>query len=174
MSKKEPSGCGCTSIPFSLILLFMGGGYWLYNSQYKDFVISQSISLFKETISLVKQIPIPAEVQKYIPQPASKTTITQMPPKATNSPNQPTKSTPVKSPVPTQKPSAQSSHSSLNKAWQNKAMRGIYISRYAITNNASEKSIRSQVRYLRSQGINTIIHGVWGNACTMSKYRTKN
>ncbi|MGL6284380.1 MAG: family 10 glycosylhydrolase, partial [Microcoleaceae cyanobacterium] len=169
MSKNERNGCGCSSIPFSVILLFMGGGYWLYNSQYKDFVVSQSIALFKETISLVKQIPIPAEVEKYIPQPTPKTTITQIPPKSTNSPNQRTKSTPVKPQAPTKKPSAQSSPSSLNKAWQNKTMRGIYLSRYAITNNASEESIRSQVRYLRSQGINTIIHGVWGNACTMYK-----
>ena len=27
--------------------------------------------------------------------------------------------------------------------------------------------IRDRVRYYKSQGINTIIHGVWGNACTM-------
>jgi uncharacterized lipoprotein YddW (UPF0748 family) len=173
MSKNEPNGCGCTSIPLSVILLFMGGGYWLYNSQYKDFLISQSIVLFKETISLAKQIPIPAEVEKYIPEVFLKTTITATtPPVATNPTNQPTKSTPVKPVVPSKKPSVQSSRSSpssLNKAWQNKAMRGIYLSRYAITNNASEESIRSQVRYFRSQGINTIIHGVWGNACTMYK-----
>lgn len=50
---------------------------------------------------------------------------------------------------------------------EKKAIRGIYISRYQITNNASEKKIREQVRYYHSQGINTIIHGVWGNACTM-------
>ena len=41
------------------------------------------------------------------------------------------------------------------------------MSRYQITNNASEETIRQRVRYYRSQGINTIIHGVWGNACTM-------
>jgi uncharacterized lipoprotein YddW (UPF0748 family) len=27
--------------------------------------------------------------------------------------------------------------------------------------------IRERVRYYRDQGINTIIHGVWGNGCTM-------
>jgi hypothetical protein len=26
MSKNEPNGCGCKSIPLSVILLFMGGG----------------------------------------------------------------------------------------------------------------------------------------------------
>ena len=51
--------------------------------------------------------------------------------------------------------------------WEKKQIRGIYLSRYQITNNASEKTIRDRVRYYHSQGINTIIHGVWGNACTM-------
>ncbi|WP_017292894.1 family 10 glycosylhydrolase [Geminocystis herdmanii] len=44
---------------------------------------------------------------------------------------------------------------------------GIYMSRYDITNNASEDTIRKKVRHYRSQGINTIIHGVAGNGCTM-------
>jgi uncharacterized lipoprotein YddW (UPF0748 family) len=51
--------------------------------------------------------------------------------------------------------------------WEQKEIRGIYLSRYQITNNASEAMIRERVRYYKSQGINTIIHGVWGNACTM-------
>ncbi|MEL6903116.1 MAG: family 10 glycosylhydrolase [Cyanobacteria bacterium J06606_4] len=55
------------------------------------------------------------------------------------------------------------------EAWQSKAFRGIYISRYQITNRASEKTIRDRVRYYKAQGINTIIHGVWGNGCTMYK-----
>ena len=51
--------------------------------------------------------------------------------------------------------------------WQAKEIRGIYFSRYQITNNASEELIRERVRYYKARGINTIIHGVWGNACTM-------
>jgi ABC-type phosphate transport system substrate-binding protein len=51
--------------------------------------------------------------------------------------------------------------------WQKKTLRGIYLSRYQITNNASEQTIRERVRYYRSQGFNTLIHGVWGNGCTM-------
>ncbi|MBW4664338.1 MAG: hypothetical protein KME01_09085 [Chroococcus sp. CMT-3BRIN-NPC107] len=52
--------------------------------------------------------------------------------------------------------------------WEKKAIRGIYyLSRYQVTNNASEQTIRERVRYYRAQGINTIIHGVWGNGCTM-------
>jgi uncharacterized lipoprotein YddW (UPF0748 family) len=46
---------------------------------------------------------------------------------------------------------------------------GIYLSRYQVTNNADEQTIRQRVRFYRSQGINTILHGVWGNGCTMYK-----
>lgn len=51
--------------------------------------------------------------------------------------------------------------------WQKKEIRGIYLSRYQVTNNADESTIRERVRHYHSQGINTIVHGVWGNACTM-------
>jgi uncharacterized lipoprotein YddW (UPF0748 family) len=51
--------------------------------------------------------------------------------------------------------------------WEKKVIRGIYLTRYQVTNNADEQTIRERVRYYRSQGINTIIHGVWGNGCTM-------
>ncbi|MEO0769761.1 MAG: family 10 glycosylhydrolase, partial [Cyanobacteria bacterium J06649_4] len=53
--------------------------------------------------------------------------------------------------------------------WAAKETLGIYISRYQITNRASEQMIRDRVRYYKEQGINTIIHGVWGNGCTMYK-----
>lgn len=53
--------------------------------------------------------------------------------------------------------------------WEKKEIRGIYMSRYQVTNNASEKTIRERVRYYKNQGFNTIIHGVWGNGCTMYK-----
>jgi len=49
------------------------------------------------------------------------------------------------------------------------AIRGIYLSRYLATNNASEHAIRTRVRHYQAQGINTILHGVWGNGCTMYK-----
>ncbi|MGB3767795.1 MAG: family 10 glycosylhydrolase [Phormidesmis sp.] len=57
----------------------------------------------------------------------------------------------------------------LPAAWAEKQMRGIYLSRYQATNRASEQMIRERVRYYKAQGINTIIHGVWGNGCTMYK-----
>ncbi|MGD1864861.1 MAG: family 10 glycosylhydrolase [Phormidesmis sp.] len=59
---------------------------------------------------------------------------------------------------------AQASASDL---WYSKEIRGIYMSRYRITNNTDEATIRNRVRYYKQQGINTIIHGVWGNGCTM-------
>ncbi len=53
------------------------------------------------------------------------------------------------------------------KVWAGKEMVGIYLSRYQATNRASEQMIRDRVRYYKQQGINTILHGVWGNGCTM-------
>lgn len=51
--------------------------------------------------------------------------------------------------------------------WQSKEIRGIYLSRYQVTGSTREETIRDRVRYYKSQGINTIIHGVWGNGCPM-------
>ncbi len=53
------------------------------------------------------------------------------------------------------------------KNWREKAIRGIYLSRYKVTGKADEETIRRRVRHYKEQGINTIIHGVWGNGCTM-------
>ncbi|MGD1896338.1 MAG: family 10 glycosylhydrolase [Phormidesmis sp.] len=57
--------------------------------------------------------------------------------------------------------------SDISALWQSKEIRGIYMSRYRITNNTPEETIRNRVRYYKQQGINTIIHGVWGNGCPM-------
>jgi hypothetical protein len=51
--------------------------------------------------------------------------------------------------------------------WQEKNIRGIYIGRNQMANKADEKSIRRLVRFYKSQGLNTLIVGVWGNACSM-------
>ncbi|MEB3341965.1 family 10 glycosylhydrolase [Okeania sp.] len=84
----------------------------------------------------------------------------------------------VKTPLPTSsvKPTinpTKTNNNSPNKRtltlWDKKQIRGIYLSRYAITNNANERTIRERVRYYKKQGFNTIIHGVWGNGCTMYK-----
>jgi uncharacterized lipoprotein YddW (UPF0748 family) len=172
-NQKKPSGCGCSNIPISIILLLMGGGYWLF-SQHKEFLISQ-------TISLVQKIPIPEEIQQYIPisgNTEAPTTATSPNPSSSpanvktetpvNLPQAPqANSNPPKAALPAKK-TAKSPESTLPKnSWETKTIRGVYLSRYAITNNTDETTIRERVRYYHSQGINTIIQGVWGNACTM-------
>ena len=177
--KKKSSGCGCSNIPISVILLLIGGGYWLF-SQNKNFIVSQSISL-------VQKIPIPEEIQKYIPisQKTDPNTTDSIPPKSSQSPtnittttqpnlpqapkpSQSTQSTQATQPSSSQQKPATSPKPSLTKnSWETKEIRGVYFSRYSITNNTNEKTIRDRVRYYHSQGINTIIQGVWGNACTM-------
>ncbi|AFZ12375.1 protein of unknown function DUF187 [Crinalium epipsammum PCC 9333] len=146
---KKPNGCGCSSIPFSLILAILGGAYWWF-SQKGNQDISHLLSKIQEiTIPKVNQIP----------------TIFSSPTPSLSSRNDPTPNnqsastetiSPQKKPLPP-------------TPWEKKVIRGIYLSRYQVTNNADEQTIRARVRYYRSQGINTIIHGVWGNGCTMYK-----
>jgi uncharacterized lipoprotein YddW (UPF0748 family) len=119
MSPKKASGCGCSSVPISLIIAILGGSYWWFI--YLGPTPNASITNSPQTQTVPQASPI----------------------------------TPQKSPPLPQTP------------WDKKVIRGIYLSRYQITNNADEQTIRERVRYYHSQGINTIIHGVWGNGCTM-------
>ncbi len=165
LNKKEPKGCGCSSIPFSLILVMLAGGYFLFtqreslginkflSSNLPDnipFVNSPSPEAAISPTTTLPKAPIPQSNQ----QPISPVTTPQSP-QQTNSPSP--EQTALKTTAIPQTP------------WQKKAIRGIYLSRYQVTNNASEEMIRERVRYYRAQGFNTIIHGVWGNACTMYK-----
>lgn len=128
--------------------------------------------------------PSPAEVTKN--QPDSPQTKTPLP--TPNSEKKDEELTPTKpsqpdsskteKPLPTPAPKSsvnptQPNNNSLDQKsltpWEKKQIRGIYLSRYYITNNANEKTIRDRVRYYKKQGFNTIIHGVWGNGCTMYK-----
>lgn len=82
----------------------------------------------------------------------------------------PSVDSPIASPVPSSLPVKVTSpiiSGSSNAAWNKKVIRGIYLSRYQVTNNASEQTIRQRVRDYKAKGINTIIQGVWGNGCTM-------
>ena len=145
MSAKKASGCGCSSVPISLIIVILGGGYWWF------------IHLGHLNISRF----LPNNQQKTNPTPsASIANSPQIQTRATDIPTiapqaSPLSVTPQKSPPLSQTP------------WDKKVIRGIYLSRYQVTNNADEQTIRERVRYYHSQGINTIIHGVWGNGCTM-------
>jgi len=156
--KKENSGCGCTSIPISLIIVLLGLGYWGFTN------------LDKLNIGKL----IPENISKFLPNNQQQTTPdftpepTQPVPVANASPPQviPTETPTIKPQIPAL-PVTSKKSSSPQTPWEKKQIRGIYLSRYQATNNASEQMIRERVRYYRNQGMNTIIHGVWGNGCTM-------
>lgn len=160
--KKEPNGCGCANIPFSLIIVIFGGGYWWF-SQKGNLNISKFLPQSQQlTIPILNPTPIAST----IPTSASS--------KIFNIPSNPQ---PIASAIPVPAGSSPSNIIPNNQLaikknlpqtnWQKKVIRGIYLSRYQVSNNANEQTIRDRVRYYHSQGFNTIIHGVWGNGCTM-------
>ncbi|MBD2577061.1 family 10 glycosylhydrolase [Oscillatoria sp. FACHB-1406] len=156
--KKSSGGCGCSRIPLSLIVLLLGGGYWLF-TQRNSFNLGQLL---------------PSEVRNNVPFLNAPATEVSAIPGQTNAPaGAPSTAAPVSlprlSPIPPQSSPTPGAVASAQTPWQKKAIRGIYFSRYQITNNASEEAIRESVRYYRSKGFNTIIHGVFGNACPMYK-----
>jgi len=146
---KKPNGCGCSNIPFSVIIIILGGGYWWF-SQKGNLDISNLLSKIQQiTIPILNSTPTPIT--------SSTPTFSLSSPLSLPPNNKQVSVKPItlpKAPLPP-------------TPWQKKVFRGIYLSRYQITNNADEQTIRQRVRYYRSQGINTIIHGVWGNGCTM-------
>jgi uncharacterized lipoprotein YddW (UPF0748 family) len=158
--KKEPNGCGCANIPISVILIILGfGGWWLSQKGNRDMITN----LFTNLVSQNPQITIPilnttlTPISTPIPTPTP--TPTPTPSNTVNPDTKPKSALPPTTPI--QKTTLP------QNPWDKKVIRGIYFSRYYITNNANEKTIRQRVRQYRSQGFNTIIHGVWGNGCTM-------
>ena len=142
---KNKSGCGCSNIPISLVLVLLGGSYWWFTHQ-KNIDISHLLPKNQPiTIPGLNSTPF----SDIIPSLSS----TSHPTPKRQPASQPT-SAPKKPPSPP-------------TPWEKKVIRGIYLSRYQVTNNADEKTIRERVRYYHSQGFNTILHGVWGNGCTM-------
>jgi uncharacterized lipoprotein YddW (UPF0748 family) len=147
--KKEPNGCGCLNIPLSVIILILGGGYWWFNQQ--------GFSAISKFLSQNERVT--ANISP--PSPTASPTPTKSISKPIILPAKP-QETPVKT--------IQQQKTPLPPTpWEKKVIRGIYLSRYQATNNADEQTIRQRVRYYKAQGINTIIHGVWGNGCTMYK-----
>ena len=170
--KKEPSGCGCLNIPISVIVLFLGGGVWLF-TQRDNLGISKIIPNIEQ--SNIPFISKPTPTVASIPTPVASSTPKESPLKLPLNPTPIDSSTPI--PTPTLSPKIKTQEKPVavkpkpvpKTPWEKKEIRGIYLSRYNITNNTSEKVIRERVRYYKSKGFNTIIHGVWGNACTMYK-----
>lgn len=156
--KKEKNGCGCTSIPISLILVLLGVGYWGFTQLDK-----LDISKF-----------LPDNISQFLPNhqqptPPTLTSAPTPPIPVANSPSPPVipTETPTTNPQVSPSPITPKQSPSIQTPWEKKRIRGIYLSRYQATNNANEQMIRERVRYYRAQGMNTIIHGVWGNGCTM-------
>jgi uncharacterized lipoprotein YddW (UPF0748 family) len=176
MTTEKNQGGGCSRIPLSLIVMILGGGYWWLIHQ-GNF---SKISKFFPNLQLAN-IPFIGKASSVSPPTTSSipaTTSSTLPPTPTSAMTiedlQPL--VPKNQPITTTKPIAAPiklvSKPELPKTpWDKKVIRGIYISRYQITNDADEQTIRQRVRYYRAQGINTIIHGVWGNGCTM--YRSE-
>ncbi len=162
MSPKKASGCGCSSVPISLIIVILGGGYWWFihlgHLNISKLLPNKQAPAAPQTPS----VPAPnGKIANSLPMEIS----TAIPTTAQASP---LPVTPQKSPpYPNSSPTVANSSPSPQTPWEKKAIRGIYLSRYQITNNADEQTIRSRVRFYRDRGINTIIHGVWGNGCTM-------
>lgn len=166
LSKKENPGCGCANIPISLMIVLLGLGYWgftqLDHSKVSQFLSTQVVKLLPEEIRSIwtnTQQPTASSTTPTAQISSAPKPITSSAKPVTPSP-EPINS-PITVPAKPIKP--------LKTPWEKKEIRGIYISRFQITNNADEKTIRERVRYYRQQGINTIIHGVWGNGCTMYK-----
>ncbi|MEH2064503.1 MAG: family 10 glycosylhydrolase [Nostoc sp.] len=159
--KKKPIGCGCSNIPISVIILVFGGGYWWF-SQKGNLDISKLLPQNQQiNIPILNSTPTASSIPT--PPLILTPTASSIPtPSLSITPNSPdTNSQASLKTIPDQKtPLSQT-------PWEKKVIRGIYLTRYQITNNADEQTIRERVRYYRSQGINTIIHGVWGNGCTM-------
>lgn len=158
---QKKKGCGCSSIPLSLIVVLLGGGYFLFTQRESLGINKFLASNLPENIPFISS-PSP-EATIATPTPLPKTPL----PKSNQKPSSPTvKPTPQPN---TPEKTALKTTATPQTPWQKKAIRGIYLSRYQVTNNASEQTIRERVRYYKSKGFNTLIHGVWGNACTMYK-----
>ncbi|MCC5899106.1 MAG: family 10 glycosylhydrolase [Phormidium sp. BM_Day4_Bin.17] len=145
-------GCGCASIPFSVMFLILAGGIWLF-TQRDNLDISRVLPS-----GLTVEVPVLGSIQITEPSPTPSPISETAPPQASPQPLPPPDA-PVASPPSPETP------------WESKPIRGMYFSRYQVTNNASETMIRERVRYYRDRGINTLIHGVFGNGCAM--YRSE-
>ncbi|MBD2002683.1 MULTISPECIES: family 10 glycosylhydrolase [Cyanophyceae] len=163
--KKENNGCGCASIPFSLIIVLLGVGYWGFRHLDKLDISKFLPNNQQPTAPILTSAPsqgIPV-ANSPLPKAIPTATPTANPPLPKAIPI----ATPTTKPQVAALPVTPKKLPSPQNSWEKKEIRGIYLSRYQATNNASEKMIRERVRYYRAQGINTIIHGVWGNGCTM-------
>ncbi len=157
MGTKKDRASGCSQIPFSFILIIIGGSYWWLIPQGN----LSKIGRFMPNLPFASS---PANAPSNSPKNVAAAPL----PIPTSGAISSTSKPPAKIIQPSVAPSpaiATTNHP--QNSWNKKVIRGIYLSRYQVTNNADEQTIRSRVRYYHDRGINTIIHGVWGNGCTM-------
>ena len=173
---KKQSGCGCGFFSVALLFGLVGGGWWLAPRLHRIDIetarngdlVAVAKSLLEEDEPAAEPVFVPLELPSGVPgvetgaavEGADALLLPPPPPPVVEAP-EPT--TAVATPV--------AAAPTLPPAWKAKEIRGIYLSRYQVTNNASEKVIRDRVRYYKAHGFNTILHGVWGNGCTM--YRSE-
>lgn len=159
MTNNRNKGCGCSRVPISLVFAILGSSYWWLIAQGNITKVSK----------LLPNLQLPNQIVMLFPH-GSIADPTPSRPKSGNSSlsSSPQIAPTIANSAPPASPHINTSATAvLTSAWEKKAIRGIYLSRYQVTNNADEQTIRRRVRYYKSQGINTIIHGVWGNGCTM-------
>jgi uncharacterized lipoprotein YddW (UPF0748 family) len=160
MSKqKKPLGW-FGDIPISVWLLIAGVGYWWFIH------LGNGGRLWLQAQAMLPMTAGQSEIiaQSSSADPESMPTNSPRPANLNRKPQTPIAPSPKSLPIAPAKPIAPTV---AHTGWEKKAIRGIYLSRYQVTNNASEQMIRDRVRYYKAQGVNTIIQGVWGNGCTM-------
>ncbi|MDJ0659678.1 MAG: family 10 glycosylhydrolase [Crocosphaera sp.] len=169
---------GCL-VELCIFFLMLGGGYWYFfikkNHTLPGFIANHPVVI--ELSNKYPNLPIPIKNTEEntitSSQPPKTEPIVPESPPTNNSEPQTTSLEPNNNKSPEKptneaiKPETQKPPEKALTPWEKKKIRGIYLSRYQVTNNASESTIRQRVRYYKSQGFNTIIHGVWGNGCTM-------
>ena len=137
MSEANNKGCGCANIPISVILLLLGGGFWAYKKySLPDINVSQINNVLDKVPGIEIQIPEPEPLAQPTPTPTLPPVSIVDSPQLPTTKNEPEadldsklKEIPVTQPLP-------------KTDWEKKQIRGIYLSRYQITNNASEQMIR--------------------------------
>ena len=171
--KKEEAGCGCGIFLLLMLVGTVGGLWWLAPRLHRiDIETARDgdlVAALKGLFEEEKEEPVfkPVELPAGIPDEPVELPVTDSAVADSAAIASPDPSQAIEVEPPPPPPAPANTEPALPAVWQAKEIRGIYLSRYQVTNRASEKTIRDRVRYYKSQGLNTIIHGVWGNGCTM-------
>ncbi|MEL6137910.1 MAG: family 10 glycosylhydrolase [Cyanobacteria bacterium J06628_6] len=161
---RQNAGCGCGSIPVSLIVVVLGASAWGF-TRLDDWNLNRFVP--EQIGNAIANLPLSQTATPASPPPTTAPPVQDI--VKITAPSTPVEEAAQAVPTPAPAPPYQTTQDAIapQTPWQQKEIRGIYLSRYQATNNASEQAIRERVRYYQAQGFNTIIHGVWGNGCTM-------